>query len=213
MSVALRVLRPAERRKSAKTLAIISAQTLQSFPRLLWRKWPAHKQLLKSKERFFCPGSSAGLSQQQHNSDTTIVQQPERDDTSPHQHTPTTPQKQTLTHKHKPTTTIIQSMEAPFLTGEEPPPRCGELKHALPQAGGPTQSQLFRPMSSRHHISMEHRLRRKNLLLNPNTKVRSGKNIQKREKHIFQERQKNWENEKRRNENMKKKDKNGKMRK
>ena len=36
------------------------------------------------------------------------------------------------------------------LTGEE-----------HPQAGGPTQSQLSRPMSSGHHISMEHRLRRK----------------------------------------------------
>ena len=49
------------------------------------------------------------------------------------------------------------------LTGEEPPPHSGELKHALAQAGGPTQSQLSRPMSSGHHISMEHRLRRKQL--------------------------------------------------
>ena len=49
------------------------------------------------------------------------------------------------------------------LTGEEPPPHSGELKHALPQAGGPTKSQLSRPMSSGHHISMEHRLRRKQL--------------------------------------------------
>ena len=49
------------------------------------------------------------------------------------------------------------------LTGEEPPPHSGELKHALPQAGGPTQSQLSRPMSSGHHISMNHRLRRKQL--------------------------------------------------
>ena len=49
------------------------------------------------------------------------------------------------------------------LTGEEPPPHSGELKHALTQAGGPTQSQLSRPMSSGHHISMEHRLRRKQL--------------------------------------------------
>ena len=57
----------------------------------------------------------------------------------------------------------IQSGEAPFLTGEEPPPHSGELKHALSQAGGPTQSQLSRPMSSGHHISMEHRLRRKQL--------------------------------------------------
>ena len=49
------------------------------------------------------------------------------------------------------------------LTGEEPPPHSGELKHALSQAGGLTQSQLSRPMSSGHHISMEHRLRRKQL--------------------------------------------------
>ena len=46
------------------------------------------------------------------------------------------------------------------LTGEEPAPHSGELKHALPQAGGPTQSQQSRPMSSGHHISMEHRLLR-----------------------------------------------------
>ena len=49
------------------------------------------------------------------------------------------------------------------LTGEEPPPHSGELKHALLQAGSPTQSQLSSPMSSGHHISMEHRLRRKQL--------------------------------------------------
>ena len=49
------------------------------------------------------------------------------------------------------------------LTGEEPPPHSGELKHALLQAGGPTQSQLSRPMSSGHHISVEHRLLRKQL--------------------------------------------------
>ena len=30
------------------------------------------------------------------------------------------------------------------LTGEEPPPHSGELKHALSQGGGPTQSQLSR---------------------------------------------------------------------
>ena len=65
------------------------------------------------------------------------------------------------------TTTIIQS-------GEEPPPRSGQLNHALSQVGGPTQSQLSRPMSSRHRISMEHRLWRKHLLLNPKiTKARS----------------------------------------
>ena len=47
------------------------------------------------------------------------------------------------------------------LTGEEPPPHAGELNHALSQVGGPTQSQLSRLMSSRHRISMEHRLRKK----------------------------------------------------
>ena len=55
------------------------------------------------------------------------------------------------------------------LTGEEPPPHSGELKHALPQAGGPTQSQLSRPMSSGHHISIEHRLRRKQQKVNSDT--------------------------------------------
>ena len=43
------------------------------------------------------------------------------------------------------TTTIIQSGEAPFFTGEEPPPTLGELKHALSPVGG---SQLSRLMSS-----------------------------------------------------------------
>ena len=40
-----------------------------------------------------------------------------------------------------------------------------KLNHALSHEGGPTQSQLSRPMSSGHHISMEHRLRRKHLQL------------------------------------------------
>ena len=55
------------------------------------------------------------------------------------------------------------------LTGEEPSTPLCELKHALFQAGGPTQSQPSRPTSSRHHIPMEHRLRRQRLLLNPDT--------------------------------------------
>ena len=58
------------------------------------------------------------------------------------------------------TTTIIQSWEGSVSTGEEPPHHSVELKHALSQAGGPTQSQLSRPMSSGHHTSMEHRLRK-----------------------------------------------------
>ena len=48
-------------------------------------------------------------------------------------------------------------------TGEEHPPHSGELNHALSPVGGPTQSQLSRLMSSGHHISMEHRQRRKQL--------------------------------------------------
>ena len=55
------------------------------------------------------------------------------------------------------------------LTGEELPPHSGELSHALTQVGGPTQSQLSRPKSSRHHISMEHRQRRKHQELNSDT--------------------------------------------
>ena len=57
-------------------------------------------------------------------------------------------------------------------TGHKPPCHSGELKHALTQAGGPTQSQLSRSMSSRHHIFMEHRQRRKqlNLILVPQIK-------------------------------------------
>ena len=38
------------------------------------------------------------------------------------------------------------------------------VQSCSPKAGGPTQSQLSRPMSSGHHISMEHRLRRKQLI-------------------------------------------------
>ena len=73
------------------------------------------------------------------------------------------------------------------LTGEEPPPHSGELKHALTQAGGPTQSQLSRPMSSGHHISMEHRLRRKQL--NSHTNASSKKYLkeiqEKRQEQTF----------------------------
>ena len=73
----------------------------------------------------------------------------------------------TVEHASKTKTTIIQS---------------GELNHALSQVGGPTQHQLSRPMSSGHHISMEHRLRRKHLLLNTNTKARSSIHIEKKKK-------------------------------
>ena len=66
----------------------------------------------------------------------------------------------TTQHAHNNNNTIWGGS---VLTGEERPPHTGELKHALLQAGGPTQSQLSRPMSSGHHISMEHRQRRKRL--------------------------------------------------
>ena len=56
---------------------------------------------------------------------------------------------------NKQTTTIWSSS---VLTGEE--------HHALSQVGGPSQSQPSHPMSSRHHISTEHRQRWKHLLLN-----------------------------------------------
>ena len=59
------------------------------------------------------------------------------------------------------------------LTGEEPPPHSGELKHAL---------QLSRLLSSRHHISTEHRLRRKHLLLHPYTNARKEKEEKKRKR-------------------------------
>ena len=84
------------------------------------------------------------------------------------------------------------------LTGEEPPPHSGELKHALPQAGGPTQSQLSRPMSSGHHISMEHRLRRKQLNSDTNASNKQYlKEIQeKRKEETFSSEKMKKENEK-----------------
>ena len=84
------------------------------------------------------------------------------------------------------------------LTGEEPPPHSRELNHALSQVVGPTQSKLSRPMSSGHHISMEHRLRRKHLQLNSDTDVSIeiyGKEIQ-----TFLLRKKKWKKEKFKND-------------
>ena len=86
------------------------------------------------------------------------------------------------------TTTNTNNINNPIwggsvLTGEEPPPHSGELKHALSQVGGPTQSQRSRPMSSGHHISMEHRLRRKQLNSDTNaTKKKYLKEIQEKRK-------------------------------
>ena len=77
------------------------------------------------------------------------------------------------------------------LTSEEPPPHSGELKHDFFQVGGPA-------------LSMEHRLRRKHLLLNPDTNARGGMYVEKIKKKE-KEKMKNWENEK--HEKMKKKEK------
>ena len=74
-----------------------------------------------------------------------------------------------------------------------------ELNHALSQAGGPTQFQLSRPMSSRRHVFMEHRLRRKHLQLNFDANSRSGIYLEKKKRRntIFQKKEKKkWENEK-----------------
>ena len=77
-----------------------------------------------------------------------------------------TPQQHTTTHNNTPQNNNNNNNTiwgGSVLTGEEPPPHSGEFNHALPQADGSTQSQLSRPMSSGHYISMEHRLRRKQL--------------------------------------------------
>ena len=77
------------------------------------------------------------------------------------------------------TTTIIQSGAAPF-----------SQNHALSQVGGPTQSQLSRLMTSGHHISMEHRQRRKHPHLNSETHASNEiflKKKRKKKKHIFSE--------------------------
>ena len=68
------------------------------------------------------------------------------------------------------------------MTGEESPHHSGELTHALSQVGGPTQSQLSRPISSGNHISMEHRLRRKQLNSDTNARKKYLKEIQEERK-------------------------------
>ena len=57
-----------------------------------------------------------------------------------------------------------------------------------PKQAAQPNPQLSRPVSSGHHVSTEHRLRRKHLLLNLSTKVRSGKYLKERqEKHKKEE--------------------------
>ena len=55
------------------------------------------------------------------------------------------------------------------LRREDPPRHSREMDHALSPVGGSSQTQLSRPVSPGHHISMEHRLRRKHLKLNSDT--------------------------------------------
>ena len=122
---------------------------------------------------------------QQHHSNTTATPQQHHSNTTatPQQHhsnTTATPQQQHSNTTQQHTTHTTHTTHTPHnttdnnhnnntiwggsvLTGEEPPPHSGELNRALPQASGPTQSQLSRSMSSGRHISMEHRLRRKQL--------------------------------------------------
>ena len=82
-----------------------------------------------------------------------------------------------------------------------------------PKQAAPTQSQLSRPMSSGHHISMEHRLRRKQLNSDTNA---SKKNIckkykKKEKKKPFSSEKMKKENEKTlKNQKMKKRTKNEK---
>ena len=85
----------------------------------------------------------------------------------------------------------------------------GELNHALSQVGGqvggPTQSQLSRPTSSGHHISMEHGLRRKHLQLNSDTDASSKTQKYKekeKEETFFKEKTKMEKKTKRKMENM-----------
>ena len=90
-------------------------------------------------------------------------------------------------------------------TSEEPPPTLGELKHALSQACGPTQSQLSRPMSSGHHISMEHRLRKKQLNsdANASNKTYLKRNTRKKRRNFFLQKMKK-KMKKKKNQKMKK---------
>ena len=75
------------------------------------------------------------------------------------------------------------------LTGEEPSPHFPELNHAHSQVGGPTQCQLSRPMSSGHHVSVEHGLRRKQLNSDTNasnkTYLKGKKATKEKKKLVF----------------------------
>ena len=73
-------------------------------------------------------------------------------------HNHTTPQNNSTRTTQNNINTIWRGS---VLTGEAPPP-LWEVASCLLQSGGPTQSQLSRPLSSGHHASIEHHpLRRK----------------------------------------------------
>ena len=77
--------------------------------------------------------------------------------------------------------------------------------HALSQVGGPTKSQLFCPTSPGHHISMEHRLRRKDLQLNSDTNASGFWRLLRRLEKEKNEKKEKWKQEKKmKNRNKKK---------
>ena len=128
-----------------------------------------------------CSPSVKGL-KQQHTQPHTTTHNDEHTTThnDTERHTTTHNKTQQLSSTHNNNNTIWRGS---VLTGEEPPPHSWDLNHALPQAGGPTQSQLSRPVSSGHHISMEHRLRRKQFNSDTNASIKTYlKEIQEKEK-------------------------------
>ena len=75
----------------------------------------------------------------------------------------------------------LKSGEAPVLTSEDPPLHSGELNHALLQKVAQPNPSYPAPCPQ-DHISMEHRLRRKNLLLNSDTDDRNETFLKERER-------------------------------
>ena len=95
---------------------------------------------------------------QQHNNHTTNNQQ---------QQQPTTNNQQPTTNNQQPTTNNNTIWGGSVSTGEEPPPHSGELKHAQhpSRRQQPTIPAINALCRQDTDISMEHRLRRKQLQL------------------------------------------------
>ena len=75
------------------------------------------------------------------------------------------------------------NLERLRLSSEEPPPHSGELKHALAQAGAQPNPSCPALCRQGHHISMEHRLRRKQLNFDTNASIKKySKEIQEKRK-------------------------------